>query len=155
MRQSFGHHQPSATTFSVASESTQFTEGSSQPTTQTNDSQSDLIKEKKKNTIFGKLFKLGSKKRKTFPKSPERQATEFVSEDREKEAEMIRARRAAQIEQQKINEHYIRHKEMQQQRDEAKEDKYSHYMNYQEIINLRNQEEVSYLLHMIRILYVK
>lgn len=90
------------------------------------------MKEKKK-TIFGKLFfKLGSRKRKTFPKSPETLQVAPISEELKKEAEMVRARRAAQIEQQKIKEQYIRHKEMQQ-RDEAKEDKYSHYMNYQEI----------------------
>ncbi|KAI1289849.1 Partitioning defective 3 -like protein [Halotydeus destructor] len=113
----------------------------------------------KKKGIFNKLFKFGSKKGKKSSKSdePKKSGMSLAQHSQlEKEAEMIRARRAAQIEQEKIQEHYRALKEqqhhqqqlqqlqdilqqqqlMQQQHQlasEPKEDKYGHYMNYRQI----------------------
>lgn len=118
------------------------------------DSMSGLVREKDPNHkkkgsgssggLFNKLFKFGSRKGRK-PSKPVPSATQ-VDEELEKEAEMIRARRAAQIEQDKIQEHYRRlkeqqhhqqqqfqHLQIQKQREALSDDKFGHYMNYRQI----------------------
>lgn len=155
---------PSAAALSVVSGSTQCTATTGYTTTtgttattaasqlSQDDSMAALVKEKdplKKKGLFNKFFKFGSRKGKSPNKQPPN--TDQIHAELQKEAELVRARRAAQMEKEKIQEQYRRLKEQQQvqqllqQHHEAavNDDKYGHYMNYhqiQEQLQMYNQQ---------------